>query len=57
MSIFYLIPAALLWIAYAVSWWFAVPWWVDYPLFGGACAATAIGGFIAALAGSVSPRW
>ena len=57
MSIFYLTPAALLWLAYAASWWFGAPLWIDYLLFGGACAATAIGSIIAAIVESGGPRW
>lgn len=57
MGIFYLIPAAVLWIIWGVSWWFSAPWWIDYPVFGAACAATVVGGFLGVLVDSVDPRW
>lgn len=47
MPIFYLIPGAALWLIYAVLWALGAPWWLDYPVFGLACAATAVGGCIA----------
>ena len=50
MGIFYLLPAGALWVLYAVcqiitggNMW----WWIDYPLFGMACAASAVGGAMA----------
>lgn len=47
MPIFYLIPGAVLWLIYAVLLAVGAPWWLDYPVFGLACAATAVGCFIA----------
>ena len=50
MGIDYLIPAIALWIVYAVLWLIGAPWWIDYPVFGLSCAATAVGWCIAILA-------
>jgi len=47
MGIIYLIPAAAIWILYAILSFIGVPWWIDYPIFGAASAATAVGAFIA----------
>lgn len=55
MPIFYLIPGAALWLIYAVLLAFGAPWWLDYPVFGLACAATAVGGFIAFI--SAGTHW
>ena len=45
--IFYLIPSAVLWVLYVVLLAVGAPWWLDYPVFGLACAATAVGWLIA----------
>lgn len=55
MPIVYLIPAAVLWLIYAVIGVVGAPWWIDYPVFGLACAATAVGGLIALI--SAGTRW
>lgn len=49
MAIFYLIPAAVLWVIYGIAWLLGAPWWIEYPLFGISCAVTAIGVMIAML--------
>ena len=46
MGIIYLIPAAALWVVYAVLWIIGAPWWIDYPVYGLSCAATAVGWII-----------
>ena len=57
MGIFYLVPAAVLWLAYGIgALALNLPWWIDYPLFGAACAATGVGLFVAVLA-SAGARW
>jgi hypothetical protein len=57
MAFVYLWPAGALWLAYGIGVWrFDLPWWVDYPMFGAACAATAIGWLLSSLA-NVGPRW
>ena len=55
MAIFYLIPPAILWIVWAAMARFGAPWWVDYPLFGFASAATGIAIIIVILS-STWPR-
>lgn len=57
MGVFYLIPAVLAWLLYGLSVYLSAPWWVDYPLFGLACIATALGALIAGLVDSVGPRF
>ncbi len=56
MSAIYFIPAAVLWIVWGGSPLIGVPWWLDYIIFGTACAASAVGVFLAMLS-SAGPRW
>lgn len=56
MAVLYLWPAVVLWLIYgACKLFWALPWFVDYPLFGAACIATALGFIIGVIASA--GRW